>query len=211
MSPISPTHVYRLLALLTVIVLALVVLNGFWPGLLFQTTIRSPGDRREGVILVHSVALVTSANSPFTVDDQDRLVICDASSGDLFVNLPPSTPLNRGLHITIKKLDSSSNICTILPDGLETLDFATEFVLTERLQSVVVITDGSNWFILGTTPWLSDGVTTKSLTPVINLPPIATAPATCSQGDEYMDTSGARCTCNQPDTWQKMNAMGSCT
>ena len=45
---------------------------------------------------------------------------------------------------------------------------------------------------------------------VIRNTPLAAAPATCSIGDRYTDTSGADCYCSASNTWQITNATGSC-
>lgn len=44
----------------------------------------------------------------------------------------------------------------------------------------------------------------------IKLTPIATAPATCTIGDYYADTSGAFCSCSAANTWTNMNGVGAC-
>lgn len=46
---------------------------------------------------------------------------------------------------------------------------------------------------------------------IFRLAPIATAPATCSIGDFYVDTSGAACACTAADTWSNMTATGTCS
>jgi hypothetical protein len=48
-------------------------------------------------------------------------------------------------------------------------------------------------------------------TQVIRNTPIATAPATCSIGDQYMDTSGAVCFCTAGNTWTNVSGVGACT
>jgi len=46
---------------------------------------------------------------------------------------------------------------------------------------------------------------------ILAVTPKATAPATCTAAtDIYSDTSGALCFCAATDTWEKMNATGSC-
>lgn len=46
---------------------------------------------------------------------------------------------------------------------------------------------------------------------IFRLAPIATAPATCSIGDFYVDTSGAACACTATNTWSNMTATGTCS
>ncbi len=58
----------------------------------------------------------------------------------------------------------------------------------------------------GTTRILNSPLTSG----VIRNTPLGTAPATCSIGDRYTDTSGADCYCSASNTWQITNATGSC-
>ncbi len=46
---------------------------------------------------------------------------------------------------------------------------------------------------------------------VMTLTPQASAPASCSIGAVYIDTSGAACACGATDTWSNMIATGTCT
>jgi hypothetical protein len=45
----------------------------------------------------------------------------------------------------------------------------------------------------------------------IRLNPIDNAPSSCSQGELYMDTSGAFCVCTSTNTWTNTTGIGSCT
>lgn len=47
-------------------------------------------------------------------------------------------------------------------------------------------------------------------TNTIRLNPIATAPATCEQGEIYMDTSGAFCVCTSANAWTNTTGVGTC-
>lgn len=47
-------------------------------------------------------------------------------------------------------------------------------------------------------------------TDVIRNSCLATAPATCSIGDSYCDTSGANCFCTAANTWTNMTGVGAC-
>lgn len=49
-----------------------------------------------------------------------------------------------------------------------------------------------------------------SIANILTITPQATAPATCSIGDFYVDTSGAACACSATNTWSNMHATGTC-
>ena len=72
------------------------------------------------------------------------VVLADATSGAINMTLP--TPLS-GQVITFKKTDSSANTVTITPpSGL--IDGAGNKVLTVQYQSITVVCDGTNYFIV---------------------------------------------------------------
>lgn len=45
---------------------------------------------------------------------------------------------------------------------------------------------------------------------VTRMTALATAPATCSIGDHYIDTSGAACFCTASNTWTNVSGVGTC-
>lgn len=61
----------------------------------------------------------------------------------------------------------------------------------------------------GNGPSLGSGPVTVE--DILKITPKATAPATCSIGDFYVDTSGAACACSSTNTWTNMHGVGSCT
>ena len=42
----------------------------------------------------------------------------------------------------------STNTLTIDPNSTETIDGSTTFALNVQYQSITIVTDGSNWFII---------------------------------------------------------------
>ncbi len=57
---------------------------------------------------------------------------------------------------------------------------------------------------------LSDADGDVTIHDLLRIVPKVTAPATCSIGDVYTDTSGAICHCSSTDTWEALGATGSC-
>ncbi len=204
MRKITNTQIYQLLAVLIVLVVAVVALNSVWPGIFPQTSISSPGDRREGVIVFGSVKILTSSDSPYTVLSTDRIVLADASSGNIVVKLPNTLGVT-GLRISIKKVDSSSNTVSIDPFSSETIDrISTDFVLDLQDETLIVLCDGDEWHVVGFSTWVSDRVTTTSVTSVIHLRPLSSEPATCSKGDLHFSTSGKLKICSSTNIWEPL-------
>jgi hypothetical protein len=68
-------------------------------------------------------------------------------SADISVNLPSASSCGSGYKYQIKNM-ASANTLTIDPNGTETIDGSTTFVLNVQYQSITLITNGSNWFII---------------------------------------------------------------
>jgi hypothetical protein len=90
-----------------------------------------------------TVATVTSAS--YTAAG-DGVILADATSNAITVNLPMASG-NSGLQYFIKKTDSSANTVTIDPNASETVDGQTTYILTVQYESIIIICDGSNWFV----------------------------------------------------------------
>jgi hypothetical protein len=91
-----------------------------------------------------SVVTITSAS--YTAAS-DGIILADATSNAITVNLPAASG-NSGLQYVIKKIDSSVNTVTVDPDGSEMIDTFTTLVITTQDESITIVCDGSNWFII---------------------------------------------------------------
>jgi len=74
----------------------------------------------------------------------DAVIRCDASAGAFTVSLPTASGI-KGKAYLIKKVDSSANAVTIDPYGTETIDGAATVTLASQYDSVIVVSDGTNW------------------------------------------------------------------
>jgi len=74
----------------------------------------------------------------------DAVIRCDASAGAFTVSLPTASGI-KGKAYLIKKVDSSANAVTIDPYGTETIDGAATITLASQYDSVIVVSDGTNW------------------------------------------------------------------
>ncbi|MHA2264839.1 MAG: hypothetical protein ACXAEN_20800, partial [Candidatus Thorarchaeota archaeon] len=86
------------------------------------------------------------ADSPYTAAAND-VVLYDATGGASTVNLPAAAS-NTNAQITVKKVDASVNSVTIDGNLAETIDGALTQVLNAQYESITVVSDGSNWFII---------------------------------------------------------------
>jgi hypothetical protein len=87
---------------------------------------------------------VVSKNGAYTAVNKE-VVLVDASGGGVTINLPASP--NDGDFIDIKKTDSSSNTVTISGNG-NNVDGVANVYLYVQYESICIVSDGSNWFII---------------------------------------------------------------
>lgn len=99
----------------------------------------------QGQYVVTTVTSTTS--SPANTKDH-AILLCDAATagGNITVNLP--TAVSNTAMFTIKKTDSGSNTIIIDPNSTQTIDGNTTFVLFTQYDSITLISNGSNWFII---------------------------------------------------------------
>lgn len=79
--------------------------------------------------------------------DRDKLIKCDASGGIFTVTLVAAATAGDGFRIAIKKTDSSTNAVTVDGNASETIDGGATFNLAGQQDSVLMVSDGSNWQI----------------------------------------------------------------
>lgn len=89
--------------------------------------------------VVSKTATYTAAN--------ESIILVDASSGAVTINLPAASGLS-GRQYTIKKTDSSINKVTIDANASETIDGEAAKILWSKNDKIIVVSDGSNWFVL---------------------------------------------------------------
>jgi len=82
-----------------------------------------------------------------TVTTANVVVFANAASGQIDITLYAATS-NGGKALTVKKTDSSANSVVITRVGSETIDGATAITLIHQNESVTLISDNSNWFII---------------------------------------------------------------
>jgi hypothetical protein len=89
---------------------------------------------------------LTTQGSTYTITNKDYTVLCNA--GSMTVNLPSASTAPGRVYV-IKKISSSAGSITIDPNGAETIDGAlTNTELVNQWSSMMIQSNGSNWFIL---------------------------------------------------------------
>ncbi len=89
----------------------------------------------------------TTITDDTTLTDANVVVFADATSGAIDVTMYTADS-NGGRSLTVKKTDSSANAVSILRAGSDTIDGATSVILYHQNESITLISDNSNWFII---------------------------------------------------------------
>lgn len=93
------------------------------------------------------VALVTKTTN-YTVTNSDHYILVDSTSGPVTITLPSAVGLDAKERV-IKdwKGTSAMNAITIATTSSQTIDGATNFVLSSNYTALSIVPDGANWSI----------------------------------------------------------------
>lgn len=89
--------------------------------------------------------VVRAVSSSQTLLVGDGIILATAGSGGVTLTLPSAS---SGKVFNIKKIDSGAGSVQILPPVGATIDDAASKTLTNRYQSLTVVTDGTTYFII---------------------------------------------------------------
>jgi len=96
-----------------------------------------------GGILLNIVKKTTD----YTATLDDYVVLCDSTTADVAITLPLASS-TEGLELTLKKIDSSTNACSVLPNGAELIDGSNSSIsFYTQYTSYTVISDGTEWWV----------------------------------------------------------------
>lgn len=90
---------------------------------------------------------VVTKTASYVATSSDTVILCDATSGNITITLPPVASLS-GKIFHIKKLNSNSNSVTIDGDGSETIDGDLTQIITSQYDNVMIVCDGLAWYVI---------------------------------------------------------------
>jgi len=92
--------------------------------------------------------VTTKTTTPYTLlATEDEIVLCDATSNAITLNLPAAASAGSGRRYIVKKIDATARLCTIDANGTEKIDGELTQVLSQPDTAIQLLTNGSNWFI----------------------------------------------------------------
>ena len=91
---------------------------------------------------------VASISSNTTLDNTYSIVLVTTSSSIIPVTLPTAVGIMNKVYV-IKKVDSGTGYVSLGTTSSQTIDGNTSYYLSNRWQYIVVVSDNSNWLIIG--------------------------------------------------------------
>lgn len=90
---------------------------------------------------------VDTITAATTLNNTYHIVLADASSNAIKITLP-SASICAGRQYIIKKIDSSANAVTIIPQSGQTIDGQTSISITAQNDLRRIVSNGANWYII---------------------------------------------------------------
>ena len=93
------------------------------------------------VVVIQQTSGVLNVN----ITTGNQIILCDCTNNTITLNLPSAIGYTGTL--TIKKINTSTNVVNVVPSGTQTIDTYLILTMTETNSSLDLISNGSNWFI----------------------------------------------------------------
>jgi hypothetical protein len=90
---------------------------------------------------------VVSKTASYTISTEDQTIIADATLDPLNLILPTAVG-STGSIFTVKRINSGSNSVTIVATSSEYIDGNTTSVMRVPYQSLNIVSDGTNWYLI---------------------------------------------------------------
>lgn len=91
---------------------------------------------------------VVSKTGNYIITSSDNIVLCDASGGSFTLTLPTAAGITGTVYQIIRTDSTLANGVTIDGNGSETIQGALTRKLMTKYESVVIVSDGTNWQVL---------------------------------------------------------------
>lgn len=100
----------------------------------------------QGSIFLKTVSKVF-ADSPYSVAASDNIIFCNATGGSMTVTLPSAVTF-ASRTLTVKRTNTTANTVTV-GSAAGTIDGAATYIIPGgTLNSITVISDGTNWYLI---------------------------------------------------------------
>ncbi len=118
--------------------------------------------------------VVKTSNYPVVEADRDKVILVDSTSGTVTITLLAAATAGDGFQVAIKKTDSSGNTVVIDGNASETIDGATTLTLSTQYDVALLVSNGTNWFVVNSaaaqsTSFTIDNATANDVTNLVTL------------------------------------------
>lgn len=95
-------------------------------------------------------SFIKNINTSYTtlVTDNGSMLLVDAVSAPITINLISASSARAGSVISIKKIDNTVNIVTLNPNASETIDGDINYQLQITHETIILRSDGNNWRVV---------------------------------------------------------------
>ena len=103
----------------------------------------------ESIFVMGGVAnrAIETKTTHYTLDSGDNVILVDATSQETTITVPSASGANQeGKVYDIKKIDSSIN--GVIVSGVENIDDAASQTLAAQYESLTIISNGTQWWII---------------------------------------------------------------
>jgi hypothetical protein len=94
------------------------------------------------------ISNIVTKTASYTALISDEIITGDATTSGFTITLPTAVG-KTGQTFTIKRINSGSNNVTVGTTSSQTIDGSTTYVLSAQYKYVKVVSDGTNWIIVG--------------------------------------------------------------
>lgn len=110
---------------------------------LLNAKLNKTGDTMTGAI-GYPIVTVTADT---TLTSAHHTVLCDTSAGNIQINLPGAGTCQGRVYVV--KIINNTNEVTVVPSGVQKIDDADNYVLNVPYETVILQSNGANWWVLG--------------------------------------------------------------
>lgn len=97
-----------------------------------------------------------TSNFSVTASDFKKLFRVDSTSGNITASIVSAATAGAGFVVAFIRTDNSANTITLDPAGTETINGATTVTIENQYDIWEIVSDGTNWLVIGKTADLSD-------------------------------------------------------
>lgn len=91
---------------------------------------------------------ITTVTSNYSATANDRIILMEASSGGITIELPAVHKKGRVYEAKDKLGAATTFTLKVVTADSDTIDGASEYTLTTDFQSARFVSDGDNWYVL---------------------------------------------------------------